>query len=139
MNNCGGFTASYVEIHGDINDAPAHTVLRLWAFLNSSVAWLLREATGRKNLGGGMLKAEAWDLKALRIYLELEPVSTIEEIYETLRCREAVDSLTEIYSHEHRALDQIVFEHLGIKSVQSASIVDSLRFAISQRQERART
>ena len=39
----------------------------LWAFLNSSLAWLFREVTGRRNLGGGMLKAEATDMKMLPV------------------------------------------------------------------------
>ena len=34
------------------------------SYLNSTLGWLIREISGRKIFGGGMLKAEASDLKS---------------------------------------------------------------------------
>ena len=53
------FSSSFVDIYDDSNNNTEAIILRLWLFLNSSLGWLIREISGRKNLGGGMLKAEA--------------------------------------------------------------------------------
>lgn len=59
LNKNNGYSASCVDIYV----TKADKVNNLWLFMNTTLFWLLREISGRKSLGGGMLKAEAVDLK----------------------------------------------------------------------------
>ena len=72
FNACKAFSYSNVELYFADNlwDTDLHYCL--WAYLNSSLVWLFREATGRKNLGGGLLKAEATDMRMLPIDFEFD-------------------------------------------------------------------
>ena len=78
------------------------------------MSWLLREISGRKNLGGGMLKAEATDLKSFPLYLQFNRQQEIIKIYEALSNRQAKDTVEELYSSEHKQIDKLVFDYLGI-------------------------
>jgi hypothetical protein len=116
MNMASAFSASFVEVYDDSKALDANMKLNLWLFLNSSVAWLLREISGRKNLGGGLLKAEAADLKQLPIYLDFNRNIDIINIYNRLKDREALDTIEEIDTPEHKIIDNLVFDYLGISS-----------------------
>ncbi|MFB6307241.1 MAG: Eco57I restriction-modification methylase domain-containing protein, partial [Flavobacteriales bacterium] len=73
LNNASAYSASYVVISDKSStlDINSEEIFNLWILLNSSVGWLLRETSGRKNLGGGMLKAEAVDLSYYPLYLNI--------------------------------------------------------------------
>ena len=107
----------------------------LWIYFNSSIFWLLREISGRKNLGGGLLKSEATDLKVFPTYfkfdLQKSQVNTIE--------RDIFDTLTEIKSSEHQKFDQIVFDYLGLSTGDRVKCVEFLKKAIMFRTSKAIT
>ena len=65
FNLCRAYSYSHVELY--LPDAlwGSSTHYCLWLYLNSSLVWLFREIAGRKNLGGGLLKAEATDMAGL--------------------------------------------------------------------------
>jgi len=112
-NSCNAFSSSFVEIYlqelEDHNDA----YLYFWTFLNSTIGWLIREISGRKNLGGGMLKAEATDLKNYPIYFDLKSnLPEIERLYRKLSERQAESILTELETEEHKQIDSIIFDKL---------------------------
>jgi hypothetical protein len=113
--------------------------LNLWVFLNSSVAWLLREISGRKNLGGGLLKAEAADLNQFPIYFEFDALSEIADIYSRLRHREALETMEEIDTPEHTRIDSIVFDYLEIPSKFRMEIIETLKNKILERYRKSRT
>lgn len=139
INAISAFSASYVDIY-DTSEVPSEeVVLNLWLFLNSSVAWLIREISGRKNLGGGMLKAEAVDLKTFPIYLNFGVVSEIRNILHNLRHRQALDTLAEIDTPEHKRIDSIVFDYLDIDTKTGIMFVDLLKHKIIERTEKSRT
>lgn len=79
-NNLNGFSTSYVEMYRKEN-CTDEDVLKVWTFCNSSILWLLRECSGRTNLGGGMLKAEATDLKSLPLYFDFPNIAEIRKIF----------------------------------------------------------
>ena len=75
FNEFRAFSYSFVEVYlqPELWATPIH--YGLWAYMNSSFVWLYREITGRKNLGGGMLKAEATDLKTLPLGIDFSALS----------------------------------------------------------------
>lgn len=139
INKCCAYSASAVDIYALSSTVPEHILLTLWIILNSSVAWLLREVSGRKNLGGGMLKAEATDLAALPLYLEINEVHTMRCLAKALAGREAMDTIHELETEEHRAIDDLVFSALEIDNETRGAIIDSFRKHLVQRTAKART
>ena len=139
INSAKAFSSSYVDVYSNPTRPNDETVYSLWVILNSSVAWLLREAAGRKNLGGGMLKAEAVDLKEIPLFMPLSHQSEIKRLASQMRDRDALDTVSEIETKEHRAIDEIVFEHLGLSLKQQTLVVDSLRQKIIDRMSKSET
>lgn len=115
------------------------TLLNLWVILNSSVAWLLREITGRKNLGGGMLKAEATDLSDLPLYVELDHSSMIAWVADRLQTRQAKETILELDTDEHAAIDDIVFGALKLGRTQRKQVVGSLKTCLAERVKKSRS
>lgn len=86
--NCiDGYSASYVDIY-TTGKRDSDDVFRVWLFCNSSFASLLRECSGRTNLGGGMLKAEATDMKFFPLLYKFSNMEEIKNIYEQAKSYE---------------------------------------------------
>jgi len=139
MNPISAYSSSGVDIYDNKGNFHDEMKLNLWLFLNSSIAWLMREITGRKSLGGGLLKAEATDLRDKPIYFDFQRVSDIRKIYEKLRKREAFTTINEIETQEHIKIDEIVFDHLEVPQKQRKIIVELLKKHISGRMMKSRT
>lgn len=114
-------------------------ILNLWCFLNSSIAWLIREISGRKNLGGGMLKAEATDLKSFPLLFNFNKQEEILQIYETIKKREVSDTINEIETKEHKLIDEIVFEYIGLSIQDRKFIIEELKNKITSRSIKSKT
>jgi hypothetical protein len=139
LNSAKAFSSSCVDVYSRPARPDDETVFSLWAILNSSVAWLLREAAGRKNLGGGMLKAEAVDLKEIPLFMTLSRLSEIKKLASYMRDRDALDTVSEIETEEHRAIDELVFDHLGLSVEKRKRVVDDLRQKIMDRMSKSET
>lgn len=113
VNRCSGFTSSYVEIYGNIIEPE---LLNIWLFCNSSLLWLLREVTGRTNLGGGMLKAEATDLRSIPICYDFKEIDKIANLFHQLTNYSISTNLIETLDDPyHKAIDDIVLSALELK------------------------
>jgi len=136
VNNCSGYTSSYVEVYGDLSK---EEMMNIWLFCNSSLFWLLREITGRTNLGGGMLKAEATDLKSIPICFNFNKFKTIMDIYNEINrmslSTNLSDTLKEPY---HQEMDAIVFSHLALEE-DSHYIVRMLENILNGRTKKSKT
>lgn len=130
------YSASYVEISG-IPDS--ETKKNIWLFLNSTIGWLIREISGRKNLGGGMLKAEATDLKNFSICFDFQCKEKIDALYSQLSKREALHPLKEMETSEHKDIDTIVFDFLGFNRAEREEIVEIAKQRISFRMNKSKT
>lgn len=139
LNQICAYSDSGVDIYDDSNNLSNEQLLNLWCFLNSSVAWLLREISGRKNLGGGMLKAEAVDLKAFPILYEFNAITEIQNIKEILNKREVFDTLTEIDTEEHKKIDKIVFDYLELNEYEREYVISELKSKIISRSQKSKT
>lgn len=114
FNEVSGFSASYVEIY-EKEKISDDEKLRIWLFCNSSLLWLLRECSGRTNLGGGMLKAEATDLKTLPLCFDFPEISKIRKIYDDSKGMKLSTNIREILQSDfHKRIDDIVFSYFGL-------------------------
>ena len=131
FNRLRAFSHSQVEVYlpEEVWDTDRHYAL--WAFLNSSVVWLCREITGRTNLGGGLLKAEAMDLKAVALGQALDFGSEAKEILDRLEGRPPLPVAEEARTEEHLALDELVESRFGI-----GEFGGEIRSALVERVER---
>ena len=113
VNRCGGYSSSYVEVYGNLKE---YEILNIWLFCNSSLLWLLREVTGRTNLGGGMLKAEATDLRSIPICYNFTNQQRIIDIYTRLQNKILSTNLHEtLQDSNHKEIDNIVLSSLGLE------------------------
>ncbi len=139
MSSIRCFSSSGVDIYDNGQTVDKEAIFNLWLFFNSSVAWLLREISGRKNLGGGMLKAEAVDLEAFPVYMDFRRFQDIKEIFSKIKTRQALSSINEIDTIEHRKIDEIVFDHLNIDNAFRSTIVATLKAKIQEREQKSTT
>ena len=119
FNACRAFSYSGVELY--LSEVLWESDLHycLWAYLNSSLAWLFREITGRRNLGGGLLKAEATDLKTLPVAFDFDFAAEAKDVFNVLKDRGPLPVAQEIQTREHLAIDQIVFDYFGFSNMQN--------------------
>ena len=131
FNACKALSFSCVELYLPAELWESDTHYCLWAYLNSSFVWLFREITGRKNLGGGMLKAEASDLKLLPITLDFDFAAEAKQIMDSLKHREPLPVWDEVYTEEHLLIDKMVAEYLDFSDEQERvreTLIDQVRF-----------
>ena len=128
-----------VEIYDNHNNATEEYKINIWLFLNSSIAWLWREISGRKNLGGGLLKAEATDLRALPLFFNFKDHKEIIRIYDDLKKRNAKDTLYEIETEEHRRIDDLIFNYLGLSINSRKKIIGLLKYLLENRYRKSKT
>lgn len=111
INEVGGYSASYVEIY-EKKTLSLEEKLKIWIFCNSSLCWLLREFTGRCNLGGGMLKAEATDMKRIPLCFDFDNLDEIKSIYnDSLSEKVPTNIDSALASSLHRRIDKLVFSY----------------------------
>ena len=138
MNEIRGFSSSYVEIYENTS-LTEEEKLNLWLFCNSSLLWLLREYTGRCNLGGGMLKAEATDLKSLPLCFDFENTSEIKSIYLLAKSLKVPSKIEDALESEiHKKIDRIVFNYFGLP-VENNFVIDMLVARFNWRTRKSRT
>ena len=138
FNNCKAYSWSAVELYLPDELWYSNTHYCLWAYLNSSFVWLFREVTGRTNLGGGMLKAEASDMKLLPVGFDFDFVDSAKEVLSMLQEREPLPVEHEVYSREHLLIDDMVAEFLGFADQQD-DIRRELIHKVAFRANRGRT
>lgn len=139
FNLANSYSSSFVDIYDDSITNTEEIRLNLWLFLNSSIGWLIREISGRKNLGGGMLKAEATDLKSFPIYYEFTQLKNIKNLFDSLNNIESYPPLTELNLEHHKLFDDIVFPFLGIDNSTRETIINILSDLISNRFSKSKT
>ncbi len=85
------------------------------------------------------MKAEAADLNQFPVYFDFADQAKIKRVFELLRERQALDSLTEIETHEHIQIDDLVFHHLNIADSLRGRIIDTLKSKIKERNAKSKT
>ena len=136
FNLCNAFSYSHVEVYlpYDLWESDFHYCL--WAYLNSSFIWLYREITGRKNLGGGLLKAEATDMKSLPVNFDFDFAGDARKVFNRIKNREPLPVSEEVCTEEHVMIDEIVADYLGFRKLEE-KIKNELVEHVSFRLDRA--
>ncbi len=138
VNECNGYSSSYVEVYAN-SQLSQSEILKIWLFCNSSLFWLIRELTGRTNLGGGMLKAEATDLKAIPICYDFGQEEVIRSIYNRAHNRRISTKIEDTLADDvHCQIDNIVNQYLNIADRQDF-IKETLKSRILLRKKKSRT
>lgn len=114
FNRGRALSYSHVEVYLPAEAWESDGHYALWAFLNSSPVWLFREITGRTNLGGGLLKAEATDLKTLPLSRAFGLAEEARAVFRELSGREPLPVSEEVRTGEHARIDAMVEAHFGI-------------------------
>ena len=137
LNEINAFSDSCVDIYDNSSNMSEEMKMNFWLFFNSSFFWLIRESSGRKNLGGGLLKSESADLDYFKLYYQFEKLEEIKIIYNSLKNRIAYEPLEEINSKEHKDIDQIVFQHFDLSESERNLVLTELNKLITARSTRA--
>lgn len=138
FNSIRCYSSSCVDVYGSA-EITEEILLNLWLFFNSSIFWLIREIGGRKNLGGGMLKAEAVDIANTPVYMNFKKVDDIRSIFQNINKRHALTTIIEVDTYEHKEIDKLVFDYLGLEEPERMEIVQALKQKISDRENKAST
>ena len=86
-----------------------------------------------------MLKAEAVDLEAMPVYMKFNETRSIQSIFKKLKGREALETIAEIDSEEHRHIDSLTFDFLGLSSKDGENIRIILKSIIYNRGKKSET
>lgn len=124
------------EIH---TDYPAE----ICACLCSTIQVLFRELFGRANLGEGALKTEGMDIKKFPILNPVSLPSSTKQILErslhSLWKRPILNLEDEIKQKDRQALDQIIFNHLGLTKVEQKEVYIKTVSIVSDRLNKAQS
>ena len=137
VNACNGYSASCVDFYVCNNNKSY--INNLWLFLNSTLFWLIREISGRKSLGGGMLKSEAVDLKQFPIYFDFECDNEIETLQKESIGYKVANAVEEELTPLHSKIDNLVFEKLNIPINMQQYIYDAFNKAFNARYNKSIT
>ena len=135
LHRAQSFSTVELYLEESLWDSDLHYCL--WAYLNSSFVWLFREITGRKNLGGGLLKAEATDMKGLPIAFSFDFGHLAREVFQTLRIRKPLPISQEILSDEHTKIDEMIGDYFNF-SDEMGRVRNSLLERVNARMSRSR-
>ncbi len=138
FNFCRALSLSRVELYVPDHTWNSYMHYCLWAYLNSSFVWLFREITGRKNLGGGLLKAEATDMNELPIGFNFDFGRVAKEIFDSIGHREPLPVSQEVYTDEHLSIDDLIANFFGFTDTGN-TIRDTLVEKVEARSSRARS
>ncbi len=136
-NSIKGYSDSGVDIYGSFNTSEAD-LLRVWLFCNSTICWLIREKFGRKNLGGGMLKAEAIDLKEKFLYYRFTDIDKIRALLGETSARKAKNCLDEIEEDLHKQIDEMVFDYLQLSAETRSYVIETFKSTVMDRTQKSK-
>jgi hypothetical protein len=136
-NGCGvAVDHNLFEILGD------HP-LELWASLASSPQIIFRELYGRSNLGEGALKTEGIDIRKFEVIrpevMRSFGIECLEAAFEQMSKRPIQPLEIEIHQPDRRALDEVVFDVLGLTAGEREAVYEAVVNLVRARLERAQS
>ena len=135
INTVNGYSASCVDIY--LTDKKY--VPNLWIFLNSTLFWLIREISGRKSLGGGMLKSEAVDLKQFPLFYKFENINEIKDLIKEISDIKVMNANDELNTIHHKKIDELVFKELKISTETQKYIINKFIEKFNDRVNKSKT
>lgn len=135
INTNKGYSASCVDIY--LNQDKY--IPNLWIFMNSTLFWLIREMSGRKSLGGGMLKAEAVDLKQFPIYFHFNNIEEIKQLMNETSDIKVLNATEELETAHHKKIDEFIFKELEISQEMQNYIINKFIEKFNDRVNKSKT
>ena len=135
INTNKGYSASCVDIY--LNQDKY--LPNLWIFMNSTLFWLIREMSGRKSLGGGMLKAEAIDLKQFPIYFQFDDIEAIKQLMNETSDIKVLNATEELETAHHKRIDEFIFKELEISQEMQNYIINKFIEKFNDRVNKSKT
>lgn len=131
------------NFHGIRPFSDADTDL-LCAVLNSTLCWLFVEVLGRRGLGGGAVRVLVEDLRLqfpVVIPSSLAPSSKrrVLEAFKELCSRPTASVLDEITRADRKALDEAIFEELGLTEGERRQVYGAVAELVQDRLAKARS
>ncbi len=130
LNQSKAFSFSGVELYLPDGRWESDLHYCLWLYMNSSFAWLYRELTGRANLGGGLLKAEATDMKPFPVHFDFDFGDEARALFKSVADRSPLPVTEELKTEHHLRIDEIVGKQFGF-----ADKLDEIRSLLIERVE----
>lgn len=128
------FSNSFVDVY--VNTDDNEKKLNIWLFCNSSIFFLYREISGRKNLGGGLLKSEAIDIKLIPLYFPITSERVIKELIKKMGT--PVDLIERLKMDIQKEIDSYVFRYFSIADHRDL-IISELKRLVQLRYNKAKT
>lgn len=143
FNKAKAFSDSYVEISGDenysdVNKLDDKNLISIWLFYNSTLGWLLREITGRNNLGGGLLKAEAFDLQNIPCIFDID-LKKGKALYKKIENINILNYNEEINTEHHKEIDNMIFDSINLNEEERNYIISKFIEVIEQRKSKSKS
>ena len=117
--------------------------LELWAFLASSPQIIFRELYGRSNLGEGALKTEGIDIRKFEVIrpevMRSFGIERLEAAFEQMSKRPIQPLEIEIHQPDRRALDEVVFDVLGLSAGEREAVYEAVVHLVRARLQRAQS
>jgi len=133
--NSNALSNSFVDVYVDSQDEEKK--LNVWLFCNSSLFFLYRELSGRKNLGGGLLKSEATDIKQFPLYFPVTNQETILAI--TTEMETPVPLPERLEMSVQKRIDDVVCSYFGMDTALRSKMITELLRLFRLRLEKAKT
>jgi hypothetical protein len=133
--NSKALSNSFVDVY--VNTQDEEKKLNIWLFCNSSLFFLYRELSGRRNLGGGLLKSEAADIKQFPLYFPIADKGTILSIMDEMG--KPVNLPNRLEMSVQKEIDKLVFSYFGTASKLQSKIISELLRLFHFRCEKAKT
>jgi hypothetical protein len=113
------------------------------ALLNSIVSLLAAEVTSRKTYGIGVAYLYGPEIRGLTVInpavLSLEDKQRLHEAFSSMRKRAILRIVDEIHQPDRRALDEVVFDVLGLTAGEREAVYEAVVNLVRARLEKARS
>lgn len=120
----------------------AADALPLWVVLNSAVFWLELELVGRSSLGGGLLKVDPIEYRQIfvpKTDLLVHRLAEFNDYVGRLRQRYVDPIESELRQPDRRALDDVVFDVLGLTAGEREAVYEAVVALVRARLEKAKS
>jgi len=115
----------------------------LCLLLNSTLVSLFLNVTGRANFGGGLMKIQTYEVEWLNLLnpdvLAKKQLDALFAVSQVISDRPMLSITDEIHQTDRRALDDIVFDVLGLTAAEREAVYEAVVELVKRRLEKAKS
>jgi len=137
LNPHGFYSYDFYRLRERISEAEVDLIAA--ALLLSTPTWLFKELFGRTNLGQGALKTEGTDIQKIYVLRPELFSDYANEVAQRVVARPALPLEKELQQPDRRALDDVVFDVLGLTQGEREAVYEAVVELVRKRLEKARS